>query len=204
MQDDGQRRAEARQHNHAVRRFRFHGGRHRQPVDQPMQRQPDGGAAPRKVRRLHRVSMPVALFVPMIVVVLGSAGFDLCRGLVERERIFWHVVVMEVKEPLEKEHEQETAHRTHDGHVDRMRVRQAVRHQVQQPDAQHDAGDQADGNLHAPMRQPHDQRDPTAQQRASDARQAIDRQQEYGVHGQISETGKYRLAAGNEQDPPRS
>ena len=89
---------------------------------------------------------------------------------------FADVVMMKVKEPLQKKHEQETGQGPTHGAVDRVQSLEAVRQQVQQADSQHDAGNEADRELHAAVRQPHQKRHPAARKRCHDAQRAVDSQ----------------------------
>ena len=166
-------------------------GGHRHAVDQAVQRQPNGRAAPGKRRARRDVAMIVCVpWRSMVMRVLTGR-----RGAWPGDFIP-HVVMVEVEKSLEKEHEQKTGQYPDNRAIDRTQDDQAVRQQVQQPDAEHHAGNEADRDLHPPMREPHHQRDPAARERPHDAHRTIHRQQQTRLHDAFSERAQYPRGAG--------
>jgi hypothetical protein len=101
-------------------------------------------------------------------------------------------MVVETEEPLDEEHHQEPDQQPpHDGADELVADRRhrpgpgqplgalhpRVGQQVQHGDTQHDAGDEADQQLHAPVGEAHEQRHPASEKGRQNDQQAIQDQQ---------------------------
>ena len=91
--------------------------------------------------------------------------------------------MVKAKETLNEKHGQQSGQSAqHDRTVIRRPgPAQGIRQQVEQPYAQHDAGDKANGDLHAAMREPYPLRYHAAQHRCSQDRQAVVGQRNEGI-----------------------
>ncbi len=150
-------------------------GGQRQSIQQRMKRQAQRGADPRKllggfVRQRVRV-LVVAVVVRMIVF---AAIFWIAFG---------QIVVMKMKEALDKKHRQKTAEHPFSRLVERMQLLIGVRQKMEQGDAEHQSGDEADGNLQPRVGEMDEQQKPAARQRSQQDQRAVKCQQPRGRHG---------------------
>ena len=76
------------------------------------------------------------------------------------------IVVVEVEKALDEEHRQETAEQPVHGFVERMQLLLGVRQKMEQRDAEHEAGDKADGDLQPRVRQVNGEQEPAARERS--------------------------------------
>ena len=177
-------------------------GRHaraqRHAVDDAVQRQADEGARPRHLlfrqRRCGRAAvivvalMTVALAVIMVMIMMVTVAAAVVvrrAGLSHRRAFRCDIVVMKAEEPFEEEHRQKA---DEDGNGDLLdrRFHQGVGHHVQEPDAEHETGDEADGDLHPPVGEVDPDRQPAADQRRQQDQPAIEEEQHPGRHQDTS------------------
>lgn len=165
-----------------------HAGGERDAVEQAMQPEAEEGGAP--TDRL-RVAVAMSMIVPMSMTVFMSmsgvsvivvsmflrtvmlviAGMRRGFGF---GRIGRGVVMMEMKRPLDEEHHQEAGEREPHRAIDRADEHEGVRHEMQDPDAEHRSGDEAQRGLHPRVREPNPMWDEPAEQRSADDAQAVD------------------------------
>lgn len=69
---------------------------------------------------------------------------------------FGRIMVMKMKEPLQKEHCQEAAEHPRHRAVQRMQLFSGIRQEMQQCDPEHKASHEADGDLEEPVSWTHD------------------------------------------------
>ncbi len=90
---------------------------------------------------------------------------------------------MKAEETLNEKHRQETDQQPADDGLNRYARQKRVGEQVEQPDAQHESGDQANGYLHSGVVQTDQEGDPSAEQRRKHDQRAVCENKCGGRHG---------------------
>src|SRR5882757_445150 len=93
---------------------------------------------------------------------------------------FWQIVMVEVKEPLEKKHCQKSTEHPGDGLIERTQLLRRVRQEMQQRNSKHQTRDKTDCHLQSRMSEANNQRQPAACQRSEQNERAVNRQQPTG------------------------
>ena len=121
------------------------------------------------------------MFVAVAVFVTMSRVFGMAVTAILRVA-FRQVVMVKMKEPLEKEHREKAAQ--HPGHrpVQRTQLFSAVGKEMQQRNPEHQAGDEADRHLQPGVREADEQGQPAACQRGEEHERAVNGQQPTGGH----------------------
>ena len=83
------------------------------------------------------------------------------------------VVMMEVGKPLQEEHRQETAQRPRHRAIERPQLLRRIGDEMQHRDAEHQAGDEADGQLQPGVREADHEREPASGQRRGQNESAV-------------------------------
>jgi hypothetical protein len=145
------------------------------------------------------MSVPVIMVTARPVMLLRCSA---ALGLGLRGRGRRHIVMMEAKEALDEEHEQEAAEQPEHDRPDEIVTEfmgmlvdvimpgpkpigsrhDRVRQHVQQPDAQHHACHETHRQLHAPVCQSHEYRNQPAAQRGGDDQRAVEKEPGGGGH----------------------
>ncbi len=86
---------------------------------------------------------------------------------------FGQIMVVKMKETLNKKHRQKTTEHPSGRFVERMQLLIGVRQKMKQGDAEHESGDEADGDLQPRVRQMDEQQEPAARQRSQQDQRAI-------------------------------
>ena len=176
--------------------FAVHSGGERQAVEQAVQREPEQGRRPgdllfTRLRSRRRMRMFVIVRVRRrvgvaVIVLMMTVGTFMVRALrLARLGVFRGAMMMKVKHPLDEEHRQEAGERVAHRRVDRAEQEERVRHQVQQPDAKHRPGDEAERGLQSRVRQADPMRNETADNRGGRDRGTVNQQQRGGGHKRI-------------------
>ena len=173
VQEDDHEGAEAEQPTAAGRTgFSLHTCSQSDTVDERVESQAERGSGPGELTgRLVGQGMSVR-------VVVMVTGFMALRGIVSFGiSVFRNIVVVEMEKALDKKHDEKSRHQPACGDINRLELIPGMRQQVQDSDAQHESGDETDGDLQPRVSEPNKQRNPPAGKGSEQNQRAIDRQQ---------------------------
>ena len=122
----------------------------------------------------------VIVIVRMVVAVLVLVAFGMFVMAAIFRIAFRQIMVMKMEEALQEKHREKTTQHPFHRAVQRLQMFVGIGQKMQERKAEHQAGDEADGDLQARVRESDDERQPTAGQGGDKHEHTVNRQQPTG------------------------